>query len=169
MTIKLRIGQHPPLKGADRMRRQPGLVGGLATAGILLFSGSCYAAAFTEDKANGKLAPYGCASVQQFSSRCASSGGTPGADQEALTLQGHELHRGMAGAGFVTPRRSCRFMDSVVLHFPWRASGSGFRVEYVCCAHELQCGSGVPHCSVWVRELGTFVHLCIRRNEGPEH
>lgn len=40
-------------------RRRPNLVGGLAAAGILLFSGSCYAAALKEDRALGKLAPYG--------------------------------------------------------------------------------------------------------------
>lgn len=34
-------------------------VGGLAAAGILLFSGSCYAAALTGNRSNGKLAPFG--------------------------------------------------------------------------------------------------------------
>ena len=34
-------------------------VGGLASAGILLFSGSCYAAALTQNRGNGKLAPFG--------------------------------------------------------------------------------------------------------------
>lgn len=34
-------------------------MGALASAGILLFSGSCYAAALKEDRAYGKLAPYG--------------------------------------------------------------------------------------------------------------
>ena len=41
--------------------RRPAVVGGLATAGIVLFSGSCYAVAFAEDKGYGRLAPYGCA------------------------------------------------------------------------------------------------------------
>jgi len=34
-------------------------VGGLFAGGITLFCGSCYAAALTQDRANGKLAPYG--------------------------------------------------------------------------------------------------------------
>jgi uncharacterized membrane protein YgdD (TMEM256/DUF423 family) len=39
--------------------RRPAIVGGLATAGIVLFSGSCYAVALAEDKGYGRLAPYG--------------------------------------------------------------------------------------------------------------
>jgi uncharacterized membrane protein YgdD (TMEM256/DUF423 family) len=34
-------------------------VGALTTAGVLLFSGSCYACALKEDRSLGKLAPYG--------------------------------------------------------------------------------------------------------------
>ena len=34
-------------------------VGGLALTGVVLFSGSCYASAITEDRANSKLAPFG--------------------------------------------------------------------------------------------------------------
>ena len=41
------------------VNRRPAIVGGLATAGIVLFSGSCYAVAFAEDKGYGRLAPYG--------------------------------------------------------------------------------------------------------------
>ena len=38
---------------------RPALSGALFTAGIIGFSGSCYAAVFTNDRANGKYAPYG--------------------------------------------------------------------------------------------------------------
>ena len=41
------------------MCKRPTLVGGLAVAGVVAFSGSCYAVAFSEDRALGKLAPYG--------------------------------------------------------------------------------------------------------------
>jgi hypothetical protein len=34
-------------------------VGSLAAAGILAFSGSCYAVALTEDRSKAKLAPFG--------------------------------------------------------------------------------------------------------------
>ena len=34
-------------------------VGGLFAGGVALFSGSCYAAALSGDRANGRLAPYG--------------------------------------------------------------------------------------------------------------
>ena len=39
--------------------RRPHIVGTLALAGILGFSSSCYAVALTEDRAVGKLAPFG--------------------------------------------------------------------------------------------------------------
>ncbi|GBF88331.1 transmembrane protein [Raphidocelis subcapitata] len=39
--------------------KRPNLVGGLAAAGVLLFSGSCYACALTEDRKWGKGAPLG--------------------------------------------------------------------------------------------------------------
>ena len=39
--------------------RRPSLVGGLAAAGTLAFSGSCYATALLEDRSKGKLAPVG--------------------------------------------------------------------------------------------------------------
>jgi len=35
------------------------LTGGLVLVGTLLFSGSCYLVAFTENRSYGKLAPYG--------------------------------------------------------------------------------------------------------------
>lgn len=41
------------------LARRPSIVGGLATAGICLFSGSCYAAAIKQDRSLGKLAPFG--------------------------------------------------------------------------------------------------------------
>ena len=50
---------HSLLLAAAPLAHRPHAVGACATAGILLFSGSCYAAAFTEDRANAKLAPYG--------------------------------------------------------------------------------------------------------------
>lgn len=34
-------------------------VGGLASLGVVLFSGSCYAAALTENRSNGTFAPFG--------------------------------------------------------------------------------------------------------------
>eukprot|EP00882_Tetradesmus_deserticola_P024772 GHRQ01027094.1.p1 GENE.GHRQ01027094.1~~GHRQ01027094.1.p1 ORF type:complete len:112 (+),score=26.28 GHRQ01027094.1:245-580(+) len=39
--------------------RRPNVTGGLALAGVLLFSGSCYASALMQDRSYGKLAPYG--------------------------------------------------------------------------------------------------------------
>jgi uncharacterized membrane protein YgdD (TMEM256/DUF423 family) len=39
--------------------RRPTWVGGLAAAGVLAFSGSCYAVALKENRAVGKMAPYG--------------------------------------------------------------------------------------------------------------
>ncbi len=50
---------HSLLLVAAPFARQPNAVGALTAAGVLLFSGSCYAVAFSEDKANGKLAPFG--------------------------------------------------------------------------------------------------------------
>ena len=39
--------------------KRPHLTGSLFLGGIAVFSGSCYAAALTGDRANGKLAPFG--------------------------------------------------------------------------------------------------------------
>jgi uncharacterized membrane protein YgdD (TMEM256/DUF423 family) len=50
---------HSLLLATVPIARRPTAVGALATSGILLFSGSCYAAAFTENRSNAKLAPYG--------------------------------------------------------------------------------------------------------------
>ena len=50
---------HSLLLAAAPLAKRPSAVGACTTAGILLFSGSCYAAAFTEDRANAKLAPFG--------------------------------------------------------------------------------------------------------------
>ena len=50
---------HSLLLAAAPLAKRPSTVGACTTAGILLFSGSCYAAAFTEDRANAKLAPFG--------------------------------------------------------------------------------------------------------------
>ncbi|CAL8462359.1 g1892 [Coccomyxa elongata] len=50
---------HSLLLAVTPLARKPNAVGICTTAGILLFSGSCYAAAFTEDRANAKLAPFG--------------------------------------------------------------------------------------------------------------
>ena len=41
------------------LTKRPSLVGGLASLGLLGFSGSCYAVALTEDRSVGKLAPFG--------------------------------------------------------------------------------------------------------------
>eukprot|EP00296_Roombia_truncata_P003908 JP440272.1.p1 GENE.JP440272.1~~JP440272.1.p1 ORF type:complete len:100 (+),score=9.71 JP440272.1:46-300(+) len=38
---------------------RPNLTGALLSAGIVLFSGSCYLVAHKEDRTVGKLAPYG--------------------------------------------------------------------------------------------------------------
>ena len=43
---------------ASKMPR-PGLTGSLFALGTLGFSGSCYAAALSGDRANGRFAPYG--------------------------------------------------------------------------------------------------------------
>lgn len=45
--------------GAHSFLKYPKLTLGLFTGGIVVFSGSCYAAALSGDRANGKLAPYG--------------------------------------------------------------------------------------------------------------
>ena len=52
----------PPGKGCmlPLTCRQPNVVGGLSVAGIVLFSGSCYAAALTEESSMARFAPYGC-------------------------------------------------------------------------------------------------------------
>jgi uncharacterized membrane protein YgdD (TMEM256/DUF423 family) len=49
----------PSLTPRTRPRRRPNLTGGLTLAGLLLFSGSCYTAALRQDRAFGRLAPYG--------------------------------------------------------------------------------------------------------------
>jgi uncharacterized membrane protein YgdD (TMEM256/DUF423 family) len=50
---------HSLLLAAAPLARRPSAVGVCTAAGILLFSGSCYAAAFSEDRSNAKLAPFG--------------------------------------------------------------------------------------------------------------
>lgn len=50
---------HSLLLAAAPLAGKPRLVGSLAAAGIVLFSGSCYYAALTEDRGNAKLAPFG--------------------------------------------------------------------------------------------------------------
>lgn len=50
---------HSLLLAAATLSRRPALVGGLATAGIGAFSGSCYAAALYEDRSKSFLAPFG--------------------------------------------------------------------------------------------------------------
>ncbi|KAI8468291.1 MAG: hypothetical protein J3K34DRAFT_523089 [Monoraphidium minutum] len=50
---------HAALLAVAPLAKRPNVVGALASAGILLFSGSCYLAAANEDRAWGKLAPYG--------------------------------------------------------------------------------------------------------------
>ena len=49
------------LAGASSVKclRAPSLTLGLFTAGIGLFAGSCYGAALTENRSNGRLAPVG--------------------------------------------------------------------------------------------------------------
>ncbi|KAI9082247.1 hypothetical protein QN277_016901 [Acacia crassicarpa] len=44
---------------AAPVAKNPNVFGGLLTTGILAFSGSCYAAAFYEDRNHAKFAPYG--------------------------------------------------------------------------------------------------------------
>jgi uncharacterized membrane protein YgdD (TMEM256/DUF423 family) len=41
------------------MMKRTTLIGSLAAAGLVGFSGSCYAVALTEDRSVGKLAPFG--------------------------------------------------------------------------------------------------------------
>jgi uncharacterized membrane protein YgdD (TMEM256/DUF423 family) len=50
---------HAGLLAVAPLARRPALVGGLAAAGVALFSGSCYAVALAEDRALGRLAPVG--------------------------------------------------------------------------------------------------------------
>jgi uncharacterized membrane protein YgdD (TMEM256/DUF423 family) len=50
---------HSMLLAAAPHCRRPNMVGGLAAAGVALFSGSCYMVALTEDRSNAKLAPFG--------------------------------------------------------------------------------------------------------------
>ncbi|KAF8060546.1 RPL6 [Scenedesmus sp. PABB004] len=50
---------HAALLAVAPLTRRPHLTGGLALAGVLLFSGSCYAAALTQNRTYGKLAPFG--------------------------------------------------------------------------------------------------------------
>ncbi|GAQ85399.1 hypothetical protein KFL_002330090 [Klebsormidium nitens] len=44
---------------ATPLVKRPQLFGALMTAGIVLFSGSCYTVAFTEDRKYGRGAPFG--------------------------------------------------------------------------------------------------------------
>lgn len=44
---------------ASPLLKRPHLSGGLFLAGTVGFAGSCYAAALTGDRANGRFAPYG--------------------------------------------------------------------------------------------------------------
>eukprot|EP00884_Botryococcus_braunii_P018208 jgi/Botrbrau1/5070/Bobra.37_1s0034.1 len=50
---------HSMLLAVAPLAGKPRLVGSLAATGIVLFSGSCYYAALTEDRSNAKLAPFG--------------------------------------------------------------------------------------------------------------
>lgn len=50
---------HSLLLAAAPHARRPNLVGGLSLTGIVLFSGSCYACATTENAAAAKFAPVG--------------------------------------------------------------------------------------------------------------
>ncbi len=50
---------HSLLLAAAPLARRPHLVGILAGSGILLFSGSCYAAALAEDRGLARAAPFG--------------------------------------------------------------------------------------------------------------
>lgn len=54
---------HSFLLAAAPHTRRPHIVGGLSTIGIVLFSGSCYAAAITENTAMAKFAPIGGTSL----------------------------------------------------------------------------------------------------------
>jgi len=50
---------HSTMIAMAPMTRHPHVIGGMFTAGTILFSGSCYAVALSQDKAVGKLAPVG--------------------------------------------------------------------------------------------------------------
>jgi len=50
---------HTLLLAGAPLARRPNVVGGLALTGVVLFSGSCYAAALTEDRSNSMFAPFG--------------------------------------------------------------------------------------------------------------
>lgn len=50
---------HTLLIALAPITRRPALVGGLATAGVILFSGGCYAAALKEDRKYSISAPFG--------------------------------------------------------------------------------------------------------------
>lgn len=50
---------HSVMLALSPLLRRPHLSGSLFLAGTAVFSGSCYAAALTGDRANGKLAPVG--------------------------------------------------------------------------------------------------------------
>ena len=45
--------------GAHKFLRYPTITLSLFTGGIVVFSGSCYAAAISGDRTNGRFAPYG--------------------------------------------------------------------------------------------------------------
>lgn len=47
------------LGAGDKYLKRPKLTLSLFTAGILIFSGSCYVAALTRNRSNGRLAPIG--------------------------------------------------------------------------------------------------------------
>ncbi len=50
---------HSLLLAVAPLTPRPHLVGALASSGILLFSGSCYAVALLEDRSFGRMAPFG--------------------------------------------------------------------------------------------------------------
>jgi uncharacterized membrane protein YgdD (TMEM256/DUF423 family) len=50
---------HSVLLAICPLLKRPHLTGTLLLGGIGVFSGSCYAAVLTKDRANGRLAPYG--------------------------------------------------------------------------------------------------------------
>ena len=50
---------HSVLLATAPLSKRPNVFGALCSFGILGFSGSCYAAALTEDRTYGKLAPVG--------------------------------------------------------------------------------------------------------------
>ncbi|QDZ18103.1 hypothetical protein HOP50_01g06070 [Chloropicon primus] len=50
---------HSALLATAPLSKRPNLFGGLCSGGILLFSGSCYATALSENREFGKLAPVG--------------------------------------------------------------------------------------------------------------